>query len=71
MTAKLDVNGRQRHPLYERLTAVTDADGQAGEIQWNFEKFLVAPSGEVVARFRPTVAPDDAQLVEQLEKSLP
>jgi glutathione peroxidase len=71
MTAKLEVNGRQRHPLYQSLTAVTDADGEAGEIQWNFEKFLVAPSGEVLARFRPTVAPDDAQLVEQIENSLP
>jgi glutathione peroxidase len=71
MTAKLDVNGRRRHPLYERLTAVADADGAAGEIEWNFEKFLVAPSGEVVARFRPTVEPEDEQLVERIERALP
>jgi glutathione peroxidase len=71
MTAKLEVNGRRRHPLYQRLTAVSDADGRAGEIEWNFEKFVVAPSGEVVARFRPTVAPEDEQLIEQIERALP
>jgi glutathione peroxidase len=71
MTAKLEVNGRQRHALYQRLTAVPDAAGKAGEIEWNFEKFLVAPSGEVVARFRPTVAPDDERIVEQIEQALP
>jgi glutathione peroxidase len=71
MTAKLEVNGRHRHPLYQRLTAVSDADGQAGEIEWNFEKFLVSPTGEVLARFRPTVTPDDETLVAQLEQALP
>lgn len=70
MTAKLEVNGRRRHPLYQRLAAVPDADGEAGEIDWNFEKFLVAPSGEVLARFRPTVAPDDARIVEHIERVL-
>ena len=50
---KIDVNGDDRHPLYAELTQVADADGDAGDIQWNFEKFLVAPDGEVVARFRP------------------
>src|SRR5579863_8684091 len=53
LTEKVDVNGAARHPLYERLTAVADTEGKAGDIQWNFEKFLVAPDGEVVARFRP------------------
>jgi glutathione peroxidase len=70
MTAKLEVNGRRRHRLYQRLTAVTDAAGKAGEIEWNFEKFLVAPSGEVLARFRPTVAPEDERIVEQIERAL-
>ncbi|MGH2884109.1 MAG: glutathione peroxidase [Solirubrobacteraceae bacterium] len=70
MAAKLEVNGRRRHPLYQRLTAVPDADGCAGEIEWNFEKFLVAPSGEVLARFRPTVAPEDERIVEQIERAL-
>lgn len=70
MAAKLEVNGRRRHPLYQRLTAVPDADGNAGEIEWNFEKFLVARSGEVLARFRPTVAPEDERIVEQIERAL-
>jgi glutathione peroxidase len=70
MTTKLDVNGRRRHPLYQRLTAVADGDGQAGEVEWNFEKFLVAPSGEVMARFRPTITPEDEQIVELIERSV-
>jgi glutathione peroxidase len=70
MTAKLEVNGRRRHPLYRRLTTVPDAEGKAGEIEWNFEKFLVAPSGEVLARFRPTVAPEEEPIVEQIERAL-
>ena len=54
---KIDVNGAHRHPLYEELTATADADGEAGDVKWNFEKFLVSPDGEVVARFRPQVEP--------------
>ncbi|CAN5466264.1 glutathione peroxidase [soil metagenome] len=68
---KVDVNGPSRHPLYEELTAVSDAEGGAGDIQWNFEKFLVSPKGEVVARFRPMTAPDDAEVVRALEAQLP
>ena len=71
MTSKLEVNGRHRHPLYQRLTEVADAAGAAGEIEWNFEKFLVAPTGEVLARFRPTVTPEDEELVSQIEQALP
>jgi glutathione peroxidase len=71
MTAKLEVNGRRRHPLYQQLTAIPDDDGQAGEVEWNFEKFLVGPSGQVLARFRPTIAPDDERLLEQIEQALP
>jgi glutathione peroxidase len=70
MTAKLEVNGRRRHPLYQRLSAVPDAAGKAGEIEWNFEKFLVAPSGEILARFRPSLAPEDEQIIEQIERAL-
>ena len=62
LTEKLEVNGRHRHPLYERLTAVPDADGRAGEVEWNFEKFLISPAGEIVARFRPRVEPEDDQV---------
>jgi glutathione peroxidase len=68
---KIDVNGDGRHPIYDELTAKPDAEGNAGDIQWNFEKFLVAPSGEVVARFRPMVAPDAAEVIEAIEANLP
>lgn len=44
--------------------------GTPDEIEWNFEKFLVAPSGEVLARFRPTLAPEDERIVEQIERAL-
>jgi glutathione peroxidase len=71
MTEKLDVNGRHQHPLYERLTATQDASGRAGEVEWNFEKFLVAPAGEVVARFRPTVDPQAPEVIEAIERNLP
>jgi glutathione peroxidase len=71
MTEKVDVNGAKRHPLYEELTAAPDSQGEAGDIQWNFEKFLVSPTGDVIARFRPTVAPDAQELVSVLEAALP
>jgi glutathione peroxidase len=71
MTEKVDVNGPQRHPLYEELTAKEDADGEAGDIKWNFEKFLISPDGEVVARFRPLVTPESDELVSAIEQVLP
>jgi glutathione peroxidase len=70
MTKKLDVNGEGRHPLYTELTARPDAQGKAGDIQWNFEKFLVAPDGEVVARFRPQTTPDSDEVVQAIESVL-
>jgi glutathione peroxidase len=71
MTEKVDVNGPQRHPLYQQLTATPDAEGAAGDIQWNFEKFLVSPEGQVVARFRPPVTPDSEEVVSAIESVLP
>ena len=68
---KVDVNGAQRHPVYEVLTAKEDSEGEAGDVKWNFEKFLVAPDGEVVARFRPQIQPSDADLVAAIEANLP
>ncbi|GGO18667.1 glutathione peroxidase [Microbispora rosea subsp. aerata] len=65
---KTEVNGPGRHPLYAELTAFPDADGEAGDIQWNFEKFLVAADGEVVARFRPRVVPEAPEITEAIEK---
>ena len=71
MFEKVDVNGADRHPIYTELTATADADGQAGDIQWNFEKFLVGPDGAVIARFRPMTAPDAPELVSAIEANLP
>jgi glutathione peroxidase len=56
--------------LYERLTAVPDAEGRAGEVEWNFEKFLISPAGEIVARLRPVVEPEDAQITRAIERVL-
>jgi glutathione peroxidase len=68
---KIDVNGPERHPIYDELTKSKDAAGEAGDITWNFEKFLVSPSGEVVGRFRPQVEPEDPGLVSAIESVLP
>jgi glutathione peroxidase len=68
---KIDVNGDERHPLYAELTQTADAKGEAGDITWNFEKFLLAPGGEVVGRFRPQVEPEAPELVEAIEAQLP
>jgi glutathione peroxidase len=62
MTEKIEVNGADRHALYQMLTTTADAEGHSGDIRWNFEKFLVGKDGKVVARFSPMVAPDDATL---------
>ena len=68
---KIEVNGPERHPLYASLTRVPDADGVAGDIQWNFEKFLVGPAGATVQRFRPQVEPESSELVAAIERALP
>ena len=71
LLAKTDVNGPDRHPVFARLTEVADATGKAGDVTWNFEKFLVSPQGEVVGRFRSKVEPDDQDLVAAIESVLP
>jgi len=71
MTEKVDVNGQARHPLYQLLTETSDAKGEAGDIQWNFEKFLVSPKGDVVARFRPGTEPGSNDVVSAIESNLP
>lgn len=68
---KLNVNYPDRHPLFERLITVNDDDGAAGDVEWNFEKFLVAPTGDPVARFRCLTAPDDPSLIAAVEAQLP
>jgi glutathione peroxidase len=70
MFEKVEVNGAGRHPVYDELTAVADADGEAGDIQWNFEKFLVRADGSVAARFRPRTVPDAPEVLAAIEDSL-
>jgi glutathione peroxidase len=67
---KIEVNGDNRHPIYDELTAVADAEGHSGDIRWNFEKFLVAPGGDIT-RFSPVVTPEAPELVKAIESSLP
>lgn len=67
MTEKVEVNGEHRHPLYAELVEVPDAEGHAGDIRWNFEKFLVAPDGRVVARFHPRIEPQAPELTAALD----
>ena len=71
MFEKIDVNGPDRHPVYTELTELPDAEGAAGDIQWNFEKFLVGPDGKVIARFRPMTTPEDPGLISAIEAHLP
>ena len=71
MMEKIDVNGDDRDPLYRELVEVADPEGQTGDIQWNFEKFLIDPSGAVVGRFRPRTEPEDASVTAAIEAVLP
>ncbi|QGU01312.1 Hydroperoxy fatty acid reductase gpx1 [Corynebacterium kalinowskii] len=71
MLAKADVNGEDTHPLFAELKKTPDASGEAGDVQWNFEKFLIAPSGEVIGRFRPKTDPEDDEIVDLIEENLP
>jgi len=67
---KIEVNGDARHAIYDELTQKQDAEGKAGDITWNFEKFLLSPQGEIVARYRPQVEPEDATIVGDIEAQL-
>ncbi|MBD2088411.1 glutathione peroxidase [Microcoleus sp. FACHB-1515] len=64
---KVRAKGSQKHPLYARLT---EAIAPSSEVSWNFEKFLVSKSGEVVGRYRSSVAPTSPELVEAIEREL-
>ncbi|MDL9945449.1 glutathione peroxidase [Gordonia sp. ABSL11-1] len=67
---KADVKGDEQHPLYAELTKAADADGEAGDVQWNFEKFLVGADGTVVNRFRPRTEPNDPAVISAIEAAL-
>ena len=71
MSDKIDVNGAGRDPIYQELTAVPDDAGVAGDVQWNFEKFVIAPDGRVVGRFRPQTLPDAPEVLAAIEAVLP
>ena len=71
MFEKIEVNGPGRHPIYASLTKTPDANGVAGDIQWNFEKFLVSQDGTVAGRFRPRTTPDSPEVLEAIEANLP
>ncbi|MFF3397413.1 glutathione peroxidase [Streptomyces sp. NPDC002659] len=70
MLEKTDVNGDGRHPLYAELTKVADAEGEAGDVQWNFEKFLIGKDGQVVSRIRPRTEPEDPAVIAAIEALL-
>jgi glutathione peroxidase len=70
MFERIKVNGRSAHPLYTELKKTPDADGKAGRVKWNFEKFVITPDGQV-HRFRPRTEPDDPAIVSLIEQSLP
>jgi glutathione peroxidase len=70
MFEKVDVNGKNQCELYKHLTSPDTNAKHAGPIQWNFEKFLIARNGTVVARFGSGVAPESKSLVEAVEREI-
>jgi glutathione peroxidase len=70
MFDRIKVNGKNEHPLYTELKKTADADGKAGKVSWNFEKFVVTPAGDV-HRFRPKTEPDAPEIVDLIKASLP
>lgn len=71
MMEKIDVNGDNRHAIYKVLTQIDDPDGKAGDVKWNFEKFVVSADGTKVTRFRSPVTPDDPSVIAAIENALP
>ena len=68
LSAKLDVNGAHRHPLYAFLTS--PGTGIAGDIGWNFEKFLISRDGRVLKRYPPETKPEDRGLMQDIAEAL-
>lgn len=68
LTEKIEVNGDDRHEIYRELVETPNDEGEAGDVSWNFEKFLVAADGTVVSRFRPQVEPTDPRIVDAIER---
>jgi glutathione peroxidase len=67
---KVDVNGPERHPLFDALAAAPDAEGETGDVRWNFEKWLLSADGQVIGRFGPKVEPEAPELVSAIDAAL-
>lgn len=68
---KIEVNGPGRHDIYKTLTAIPDVAGKAGDIRWNFEKFVVSADGTKITRFDPAIKPDTDTVIAAVEAALP
>jgi glutathione peroxidase len=68
--SKIDVKGDEQAPLYKLLTSPETNKVEPGEVKWNFEKFLISRDGQIVARFRSKVTPEDADFVKAVEAEL-
>jgi glutathione peroxidase len=68
LSTKLDVNGANRHPVYRFLTS--PETGVAGDIAWNFEKFLIGRDGKVIRRYPPPTTPQDKALMQDIADAL-
>ena len=68
--AKISVKGDDKHPLYKYLTERETNPEFAGEIKWNFNKFLVGRDGRIVARFDSADKPEDAKVTQAIEQAL-
>jgi len=67
---KVEVNGDGRHPLFDELTSVADASGHAGDVRWNFEKWIVSSEGKVLSRFGTGTEPEDPEFVKAIDAAL-
>jgi glutathione peroxidase len=70
MYSKVSVKGADSTPLYQFLTDKQTNPATAGEIKWNFTKFLVDRNGKVIARFEPAITPESADVTGAIEKAL-
>ena len=70
MFSKIVVKGEGQAPLYKFLTSPETNPKYAGDITWNFEKFLIGKDGKVVARFKPKTQPDSDEVVKAIEAEL-
>jgi glutathione peroxidase len=68
LSAKVEVNGPNRHPLFQWLTA--PENGFAGDLQWNFEKFLIDRHGKLIGRYPSGTKPEDNGLLQEIAQAL-